>query len=103
MTELFVSSHVQVRDALQQIELAWQHISAGDYHAAGAAAAAARASSEAAFLHPAVLAQLNFPDSHKLGVYMPLFLPVAVPLLQGLVGQLVHYVKRWLECSQHQR
>ncbi|WIA16179.1 hypothetical protein OEZ85_012893 [Tetradesmus obliquus] len=84
----------QVEQALSDIHSAWQHIAAGDYHAAGAAAAAARAAAEAAFLHPSVLAQLNFPDSHKLGVYMPLFLPVSVPLLQGFVLQLRHYVKR---------
>jgi phosphatidylinositol glycan class S len=85
---------VQVEQALLDIHSAWQHIAAGDYHAAGAAAAAARAAAEAAFLHPSVLAQLNFPDSHKLGVYMPLFLPVSVPLLQGFVLQLKHYVQR---------
>lgn len=86
---------VQVETALQDIELAWQHIAAGDYHEAGAAAAAARAAAEAAFLHPAVLAQLNFPESHKLGVYMPLFLPISVPLVQGLVGQMIRYVSQW--------
>jgi phosphatidylinositol glycan class S len=85
---------VQVEQALLDIHSAWQHIAAGDYPAAGAAAAAARAAAEAAFLHPSVLAQLNFPDSHKLGVYMPLFLPVSVPLLQGFVLQLKHYVQR---------
>lgn len=84
----------QVEQALSDIRSAWQHIAAGDYHAAGAAAAAAQAAAEAAFLHPSVLAQLNFPDSHKLGVYMPLFLPVSVPLLQGFVLQLRHYLKR---------
>eukprot|EP00882_Tetradesmus_deserticola_P034284 GHRQ01039284.1.p2 GENE.GHRQ01039284.1~~GHRQ01039284.1.p2 ORF type:complete len:111 (+),score=35.27 GHRQ01039284.1:32-364(+) len=84
----------QVDQALSDVAQAWQHITAGDYHAAGAAAAAARAAAEAAFLHPSVLAQLNFPESHKLGVYMPLFLPVSVPLLQGLMSQLRHYVKR---------
>lgn len=85
---------MQVGQALSDVQRAWQHITAGDYHAAGAAAAAARAAAEAAFLHPAVLAQLNFPESHKLGVYMPLFLPVSVPLLQGLLLQLRQYVKR---------
>lgn len=86
---------LQVEQALADTQLAWQHIAAGNYHAASAAAAAARAAAEAAFLHPSVLAQLNFPESHKLGIYMPLFLPVSVPLLQGLLSQLVHYIRRW--------
>jgi phosphatidylinositol glycan class S len=78
-------------------------ISAGNYLAAAASARAARAAAESAFLHPAVLAQLNFPESHKLGVYMPLFLPVTVPLLQGLITELARYIKRrraWLKCSR---
>jgi phosphatidylinositol glycan class S len=86
-----------VQQALSDIQQAWQHIAEADYHAAGAAAAAARAAAEAAFLHPSVLAQLNFPESHKLGVYMPLFLPVSVPLLQGFVLQLKHYIRRRAE------
>lgn len=84
----------QVSTALQDLESAWQHITAGEYLQAAAAAAAARSAAEAAFLHPAVLAQLNFPESHKLGVYMPLFLPISVPLVQGLVGQMSRYVPR---------
>eukprot|EP00983_Pelagomonas_calceolata_P096976 1158194-Pelagomonas_calceolata.AAC.5 len=40
----------------------------GDYIAAGREARAAHASAEAAFSHPAILAQLSFPESHKLGV-----------------------------------
>jgi phosphatidylinositol glycan class S len=88
-----------VEQALSHIQHSWQHIAAGDYHAAGAAAAAARAAAEAAFLHPSVLAQLNFPESHKLGVYMPLFLPVSVPLLQGFMLQLKHYIQRRREYS----
>eukprot|EP00879_Flechtneria_rotunda_P013519 GHRR01014116.1.p1 GENE.GHRR01014116.1~~GHRR01014116.1.p1 ORF type:complete len:763 (+),score=295.93 GHRR01014116.1:423-2711(+) len=87
----------QVQQALSYINTAWQHIAAGDYHAAAAAAGAARAAAEAAFSHPAVLAQLNFPESHKLGVYMPLFLPVSVPILQGLIRQVAHYVSRHRE------
>jgi phosphatidylinositol glycan class S len=90
---------MQVEQALSHIQRAWQHIAAGDYDAAGAASAAARAAAEAAFLHPSVLAQLNFPESHKLGVYMPLFLPVSVPLLQGFVLQLRHYIMRRKEYS----
>jgi len=41
---------------------------AGDYETAGREARAAHAAAEAAFSHPAILAQLSFPDSHKLGV-----------------------------------
>jgi len=85
---------LQVTGALSEIDKAWQQTAAGDYLAAAAAATAAHAAAEAAFAHPAVLAQLNFPESHKLGVYMPLFLPLCVPLIQGLMGQLKHFCER---------
>ena len=93
----------QVAEALSDIDKTWQHTAAGNYTAAAAAAAAAHGAAEAAFSHPAVLTQLNFPDSHKLGVYMPLFLPLCVPLIQGLTLQLKRYVQRRREWRQHQR
>lgn len=85
---------LQVAQALSDISSAWQYTAAANYSAAAAAATAAHAAAEAAFSHRAVLAQLNFPESHKLGVYMPLFLPLCVPLIQGLMGQLVYYGKQ---------
>lgn len=88
---------MQVQQALQELSSAYLYIVDGNYLAAGASAAASRAAAEAAFLHPAVLAQLNFPESHKLGVYMPLFLPVSVPLLQGLLSELRHSVVRRMQ------
>lgn len=89
----------QVAQSLSDISTAWQQTAAGNYTAAAAAATAAHAAAEAAFSHPAVLAQFNFPESHKLGVYMPLFLPLCVPLIQGLMGQLQHYKQRRRACQ----
>eukprot|EP00775_Hariotina_reticulata_P014168 gene14168-14309_t len=54
----------QVQQALHDLSSAYLHIADANYLASGADAAAARAAAEAAFLHPAVLAQLNFPESH---------------------------------------
>jgi phosphatidylinositol glycan class S len=82
-----------VTASLASIQSALQAIRSGDYAAASAAARAARAAAESAFLHPAVLAQLNFPESHKLGVYMPLFLPLCVPVLKGLLLEVKRYMK----------
>jgi phosphatidylinositol glycan class S len=80
--------------ALASLSEALAHARRGAYGAASAAARGARAAADAAFLHPAVLTQLNFPDSHKLGMYMPLFLPVSVPLLQGLARELLRHRRR---------
>lgn len=87
----------QVQDALSALTEVRAHIAAGAYHEASASARAARAAAEAAFLHPAVLAKLNFPESHKMGIYMPLFLPVSVPLLQGLGAEALRSARRWRE------
>ena len=54
------------------------------YGAACSAAQAARTAAEAAFSNPAVLAQLSFPQSHLVGVYVPFFLPVAMSVMQAL-------------------
>ena len=58
----------------------------GDYLSAASAAQAAHSHAESAFSHPAVLTQLNSPDSHRIGVYMPFFLPVSVPIILVSVG-----------------
>ncbi|KAI8463407.1 MAG: phosphatidylinositol-glycan biosynthesis class S protein [Monoraphidium minutum] len=84
----------QVALSLASLSEALTHAARGAYGAAALAARAARAAAEAAFLHPAVLTQLNFPDSHKLGIYMPLFLPASVPLLQGVAKELLRFRRR---------
>lgn len=93
----------QVNMALASLSEALVHAGRGAFGAASAAARAAHAAADAAFLHPAVLTQLNFPDSHKLGIYMPLFLPVSVPLLQGAVRELARFIKKWRQWRRQQQ
>ncbi|KAB7499884.1 GPI transamidase component PIG-S [Armadillidium nasatum] len=38
-------------------------------------------SSDAAFFHPSMLALLYFPDNQKYAIYVPLFLPVSIPVV----------------------
>lgn len=47
--------------------------------------------SEFAFTHPSLLALLYFPDDQKYAVYIPLFLPVMIPVLMSLKG-----VRKWI-------
>lgn len=35
-----------------------------------------------------MLPQLYFPDEHKYAIYVPMFLPILVPILTGLFGEL---------------
>lgn len=42
---------------------------------------------EQAFSNPAILAQLSHPESHDLGVYVPLFLPLVITILGAFVRE----------------
>ncbi|XP_050429536.1 GPI transamidase component PIG-S-like [Adelges cooleyi] len=48
--------------------------------------------SEFAFTHQSLLALLYFPDDQKYAVYIPLFLPVMIPVLMSLRG-----IKNWIQ------
>ncbi|XP_050439968.1 GPI transamidase component PIG-S-like [Adelges cooleyi] len=48
--------------------------------------------SEFAFTHPSLLALLYFPDDQKYAVYIPLFLPVMIPVIMSLGG-----IKNWIQ------
>jgi hypothetical protein len=56
----------------------------GDYVRACQAAGVAHTFAEAAFSNPAILAQLSYPPSHLVGVYVPLFLPLGLSLVQAI-------------------
>lgn len=90
----------QVRQSVEQLEKAIAHARSGDYSAFAHSTRAASAAAEAAFSHPSVLAQLNVPETHKLGVYMPFFFPAFLPIISGLITQLKRYLRRRKE---HQR
>ncbi|WVR09020.1 hypothetical protein IAU60_006080 [Kwoniella sp. DSM 27419] len=48
----------------------------------------------AAFFDPSMMGLLYFPDEHKFAVYTPLFAPIAVPLILGLLKELLAWKKR---------
>ena len=43
--------------------------------------------SERLFFDPNMLPQLYFPDEHKYAIYVPMFLPILVPILTGIYGE----------------
>ncbi|XP_044286471.1 GPI transamidase component PIG-S isoform X2 [Varanus komodoensis] len=65
------------REAMRQLER-------GHLDAAFRASKAAVTSSERAFFDPSLLHLLYFPDDQKFAIYIPLFLPMAVPILLSL-------------------
>lgn len=58
------------------------------------AAQEARSLAEQSFSNPAVLAQLSYPPSHLVGVYLPLFLPVGITLLGAIIREVKGHYKR---------
>ncbi|XP_074593218.1 phosphatidylinositol glycan anchor biosynthesis class S [Brevipalpus obovatus] len=57
--------------------------------------------SESAFFDPSLLSQLYFPEDQKYAVYLPLFLPVAIPLLVSLRHLFRMYIKVGENSQQH--
>ncbi|WVQ63839.1 uncharacterized protein L199_001995 [Kwoniella botswanensis] len=47
-----------------------------------------------AFFDPSMMGLLYFPDEHKFAVYTPLFAPIAVPLLLGLIKEFIAWKKK---------
>ncbi|KAI8609752.1 phosphatidylinositol-glycan biosynthesis class S protein [Chytriomyces sp. MP71] len=87
MPDMVVQDHIaqKIAHALRAIEVARSPAGAHDVRLAAAGVAVKVA--EEAFFDPTMVSLLYFPSEHKLAVYMPLFLPVGVPLLQTLVQE----------------
>ncbi|ORY28798.1 phosphatidylinositol-glycan biosynthesis class S protein [Naematelia encephala] len=47
-----------------------------------------------AFFDPSMMGLLYFPDEHKFAVYTPLFAPISVPIIVGLLKELIAWRKR---------
>ncbi|BGP31866.1 GPI transamidase component [Rhodotorula toruloides] len=56
-------------------------------------AALAQSLASQAYFDPSMVALLYFPDEHKYAIYTPLFGPVAVPLLVGLLREFKEWKK----------
>ena len=79
---------------LHAATMAARAIGAGRHAEATALAAAAHEAAEGAFFHPSILSLLYVPGDHKLAVYMPLFLPVLLPLTLAAMREGRHYRRR---------
>ncbi|XP_050339832.1 GPI transamidase component PIG-S isoform X2 [Bactrocera neohumeralis] len=70
-----------INDAYKKLLLAKQALAAGNLLAASDYARTAFVASEHAFFDASLLAQLYFPDEQKYAIYIPLFLPIMVPVI----------------------
>ena len=74
----------QVYRAVASAQTAMAKLATGHLHLAFQASKEAVTSSERAFFDPSLLHLLYFPDDQKFAIYIPLFLPMAVPILLSL-------------------
>ncbi|KAJ6657285.1 hypothetical protein lerEdw1_002652 [Lerista edwardsae] len=75
----------QVYHAVESAQRAMQELELGHLDTAFQASKDAITASERAFFDPSLLHLLYFPDDQKFAIYIPLFLPMAVPILLSLL------------------
>ncbi|XP_075760544.1 GPI-anchor transamidase component PIGS [Pelodiscus sinensis] len=75
----------EVYRAVASAQIALLELASGHLGTAFQASKEAVTSSERAFFDPSLLHLLYFPDDQKFAIYIPLFLPMAVPILLSLV------------------
>jgi GPI-anchor transamidase subunit S len=67
---------------------------AGNYTAAVGATRAARVAAEKAATHHAIVSQHAYPEQHKVALYLPLFAPLALPLVGAFAAEVKHALGR---------
>ncbi|XP_022101137.1 GPI transamidase component PIG-S-like [Acanthaster planci] len=82
----------QVYQAVSAIKQGHTYLQRGNLYRAFHDSKRAIAASEKAFFDPSLLELLYFPDDQKFAIYIPLFLPVGIPVLSSFVKAL-----RWMK------
>ncbi|EPQ14345.1 GPI transamidase component PIG-S [Myotis brandtii] len=85
----------EVYRAVAAVQKAAEELASGHLASAFVASQEAVTSSERAFFDPSLLHLLYFPDDQKFAIYIPLFLPMAVPILLSLVKIFLESRKSW--------
>lgn len=75
---------LQVQDAVDSIRESQRHLAEGRLEQAFLDSRKALVCSEKAFFDPSLLELLYFPEDQKFAIYIPLFLPISLPVLASL-------------------
>ncbi|XP_070212014.1 GPI transamidase component PIG-S-like isoform X1 [Littorina saxatilis] len=86
----------EVEDAVRSIEHSEELLAGGHLHDAFIESRNAIVASEKAFFDQSLLELLYFPEDQKFAIYIPLFLPISIPVLTSIVQAV-----KWLK--QHRR
>lgn len=90
---MVIGDHIagQIASSVEGINKAQTALSEGKLSEALHQASLARNAAEKSFSDPSILALLYFPDDQKFAIYIPLFLPVGLPLIVAYL----EILKRW--------
>ncbi|XP_023016737.2 phosphatidylinositol glycan anchor biosynthesis class S [Leptinotarsa decemlineata] len=86
ISSIVISDEVgsKINVAVENADLADDFLKRGDVDEGLQYAKLAFSNAEAAFGHPSLLALLYFPEDQKYAVYIPLFLPIMIPVFMSL-------------------
>lgn len=84
----------EVESAVASIREVHRLLLLGDLAAAFKASRSAIHHSELAFFHPSLLELLYFPEDQKFAIYIPLFLPISVPIITSLIQAVKYFTKK---------
>lgn len=79
--------NIQVRQSLAALDSVSSALTQESYLEAFQSSVLAIELAEKAFFDPTMVSMLYFPDEHKYAIYMPLFVPISVPLLMALLKE----------------
>ena len=95
-------ANIVIRDDIKElidisvlnIELTIGHLKTGDIQSAAMTSKIAFTNSEKAFFDQSLLALLYFPDDQKYAIYVPLFLPISLPIIISFIGAIKFFRKK---------
>nr|XP_033777077.1 GPI transamidase component PIG-S [Geotrypetes seraphini] len=91
----------EVYHAVDSVQTTVLELEAGRLESAFRASKDAITSSEKAFFDPSLLHLLYFPNDQKFAIYIPLFLPMAVPILLSLMKIIKEWKQRTKEPTKN--
>ena len=90
----------RISNAVQLGNEAFENLEGGEFDSALKLSRKSIQDSESAFFDPSLLELLYFPQDQKFAIYVPLFLPVALPILSGALQAFKYFKAHFLHSKK---
>jgi len=90
----------RISNAVQLGNEAFENLERGEFDSALKLSRQSIQDSESAFFDPSLLELLYFPQDQKFAIYVPLFLPVALPILSGALQAFKYFKAHFLHSKK---